>query len=209
MLEHFHGSAAQHSPLRHAHLHCVHAQVSGMLRDVQPMGSSKISQRGEQMNLIKILSLIKISIVVCVICLSILFLIISLFLPVFNTADGGIFDGLSVMIIGWMGIMFANLGLRAIGWYANPLLLIVWLGLALSKFRVGGLFALILSIGIALCSFLMVHRTVEVNEAGGTSEIVSIGTGFYVWLASFVICIFGYITTIIFDLINSKKNNAA
>ncbi len=71
---------------------------------------------GEQMNLNKLLSLIKLSIIVCVICLSILFLIISLFLPVFNTADGGIFDGLSVMIIGWMAIMFANLGLGAIGW---------------------------------------------------------------------------------------------
>jgi hypothetical protein len=159
------------------------------------------------MNLLKLLNLIKLSVVVCVICLSILFLIISLFLPVFNTADGGFFDGFSVMIIGWMAITFANLGVGSFGWYANPLLLIVWAGLALSKFRVGGLFALIVSIGIALCSLLMVHKTIEVNEGGGTSEIVSIGMGFYVWLASFVICIFGYIATIVVDMINAKKNN--
>lgn len=159
------------------------------------------------MKLVKLLNLIKLAIVVGVIGLSILFLSISLFLPVFHTADGGIFDGFSVMIIGWMAITFANLGVGSIGWYANPLLLIVWAGLALSKFRVAGFVALIVSIGIALCSLLLAHKTVEVNEGGGTSEIVSIGIGFYVWLSSFVICIFGYMATIIVDLINAKKNN--
>jgi hypothetical protein len=153
------------------------------------------------------LNLIKLSIVVGVIGLSILCLLISLFLPVFNTADGGFFDGFSVMIVGWMAITFTNLGVGSLGWYANPLLLIVWLGLALSKFRVGGFVALIVSIGIALCSLLLVHKTVEVNEGGGTSEIVSIGMGFYVWLASFAICIFGYLATILVDRINAKKNN--
>jgi hypothetical protein len=112
------------------------------------------------------------------------------------------------MLIGWLAIL-SNLGLGSIGWYANPLLLIVWLGLALSKFSVGGLVALVVSVGIALCSLLLVHKTVMVNEGGGTSEITSVGIGSYTWLASFIICIFGYVTPMTFDRLNVKKNDTA
>lgn len=151
------------------------------------------------MNQIKALNLIAHSIAVGVISLSILFLLISLFLPVFFTADGGQFDGFGVLLIGWMAILYLSNGLGAIGWYANPLLVIAWLCLVIAKFRKGGLVVLIVSIGIALCSVLMVHKKVLVNEGGGTSEIVSTGIGFYIWLASFLICIIGYIATITID----------
>jgi len=157
------------------------------------------------MNPIRFLNLIKLPVVVSVIGLSILFLIMSLFFPVFYTADGGQFYGFTVILIGWLAIMFANLGLGSIGWYANPLLLMAWLGLARPKLRVAGLVTLIVSIGIATCSLLMVHKTIEINEGGGTSEIVSIGIGFYIWLASFIICVFGYFITILVDLSTQRK----
>jgi hypothetical protein len=165
------------------------------------LGGTLTSQRGKPMNQIKLL------IVVGVIWLSISFLIISLFLPAFYTADGGVFVGFNVLLIGWLGIFYS---LGGLGWYANPLLLMAWLGLALSKLRKAfhiGLGALVLSIAIALCSLLIIHKSIPINEGGGTSEVVSIGIGFYVWLASFVICIFGYIATILFDNINSNGNS--
>lgn len=98
--------------------------------------------------------------------------------------------------IGWMGIFELPYG---IPWFANPLLIIAW---ALT-FRNKRITPIILSFlaSIFSASFLLFH-VIPANEGGGTANIIAIGIGYWLWLAS---CITYFIGTVIMFL-TSKGN---
>lgn len=85
--------------------------------------------------------------------------------------------GLTILMLGWIGISQAQLG-----WYANPLLvpaLLISLG-ALKASRLQGrlLFGALLVCGTSA----MLWRQVPCD--GSPCDVVGFGSGFYVWLAA-------------------------
>ncbi len=81
-------------------------------------------------------------------------------------------------------------GGAAISWLANPFLFISWVMLTKNK-KSAWLFSLT-SILFSL-SFLRFNTVIE-NEAGQYKEIIKIGIGYWIWIASCVITFIGTIT---------------
>ncbi|MFC4267982.1 hypothetical protein [Polaribacter marinivivus] len=125
-----------------------------------------------------------------ILCLSIGLYLISLpqksFCTVGNTCE--YFSGLLHLIFGWFGVF--KLHLPAFPWLANPLLFFSWLFLFVKKTKI----ALVLS-GIAfllMISFLLVDEII-VNDGSTTSIVNFYGFGYWLWVLSSAIILFGYL----------------
>lgn len=156
-------------------------------------------------------NIIRILLVTATIGFSLLLFLASLFFPAFNLSNGSDeFNGISVLLMGWMGFMTTGNNPDAwigfLGWYANCFVFPAWLGLGLSlKFRAAAFVGLILTligIGLAACSTFVEY--VPVNEAGSTADVTSMGAGFYVWVVSFAVCALGYFAVIIWSFVKPK-----
>lgn len=134
------------------------------------------------------------------IAISGLFFIVALALPVYKFANGEYYSGLMVLLFGWMG-PFGVVAGNTIGWYANLFLFFAWIALALAKFRPMPFFAVIaLSIGIVIALTSLGVSRLATNEAG-TMDEVTIGLGFYMWLASFGVALLGSLVKIVLPLL--------
>lgn len=117
------------------------------------------------------------------------FLTLSLFFTAFTITDGDSEDGrtvlsLEALLSGWYGVL--TLDAASISWLANPL----WLFsiTQLDKHRnLAFLFSVIAV--IASASFLLANEVIA-NEGGGKREILTINTGYYLWiLGQIVTCL--------------------
>jgi hypothetical protein len=101
----------------------------------------------------------------------------SLFLPVFGMGSASTSDGVTLMLLGWMGPAVGDWS-----WFANPALLAVWILLFRDKARLSLLpFAAVLTLIFVAELF---RRTITHNEGGLENEITSRRAGFYLWMAS-------------------------
>ena len=87
-----------------------------------------------------------------------------------------------LLMVGWMGVM-----LGYVEWLANPLLLWSWIASYFNRPRASGLAALC-AFGLALM-FLRRHDLPKGDQSGGTMAILSLGPGYWLWLASALIMV--------------------
>lgn len=93
--------------------------------------------------------------------------------------------GLHYLLVGWMGVVFFH-----VGWYANPLLVILWVTLFSDGARRRRMYAVValvagllaLSSPVTILQFGMIGR----NE-GEMMRIGGFGPGLYLWLAAVLI----------------------
>jgi hypothetical protein len=91
------------------------------------------------------------------------------------------FDGLEMLFTGWMGVLSlpSNAGYAA--WFANPVIVAVWF-LYLGDKRPAALILAALALGLML-TFLLV-TDVPLSDKLTPVEIISYGTGYWLWIAS-------------------------
>ncbi len=113
--------------------------------------------------------------------LSISTFIISLTQKCYCTDECG--DSIMVLILGFFGIISGLVGLT---WYANPLLLLSWCTINDNKYStIFSIISFVLSF-----SFLLFDEIMD-DEAGHYSKIVSYELGYWLWLLSTAIMVFG------------------
>jgi len=95
------------------------------------------------------------------------------------------------LLVGWMGAIMLGAG---ISWLANPLLVIAWILLARNKKNalVFGLMALIFAL------LFLSFKTIMGDEAGHYRDIVSVGTGYWLWVAS---CVTTFVGSMVIKLL--------
>jgi hypothetical protein len=87
--------------------------------------------------------------------------------------------GATFVLCGWFGPM---MGGPICGWYANPMLILGWILLALRRYR-GASIVLVVSAVLALSSASLFGVEVWQNEGGVNNlRLQHFGIGFYVWL---------------------------
>jgi len=142
--------------------------------------------------LIKKISLLKLAenilMLIALMCFS-----LSLFLPIFFTSAEDI-NGFWVLITGWMGLIILQLA-----WFANPLNLLALL-MANKRPRVAFLLSL-LAFALASNSFIFFEIPTGINYE--KVYIQEFGIGFYFWITSHILVLFG----LFFGFINSLKKN--
>lgn len=90
--------------------------------------------------------------------------------------------GFNLLLIGWMAVFYGQFG-----WFANPLLALALL-LFLFKRWLLTLILVILTLAVAANTLTLYGQTLPADEAGvNKMELVSLGVGFYLWIASMVI----------------------
>jgi hypothetical protein len=99
-----------------------------------------------------------------------------------------------LFMVGWMGVMFGY-----VEWLANPLLLWSWIASYFNRPRASGLAALC-AFGLTLM-FLRRHYLHSGHQSGGTTAILSLGPGYWLWLVSAFIMLVANVD----ELINSLK----
>ncbi|MEM9253230.1 MAG: hypothetical protein AAGB29_12855 [Planctomycetota bacterium] len=112
--------------------------------------------------------------------MSVLLFAVSLFLPVFDLRDqpDGYYIGLPVFMVGWAECPLA--------WMANPLWLAASVFVLLGRPMVG-LAALIVATALAFTSLTYLGTEMPTNASGAVkAEIVAMGSGFWLWVASIV-----------------------
>ncbi|MCU0671156.1 MAG: hypothetical protein MUE69_00040 [Myxococcota bacterium] len=87
--------------------------------------------------------------------------------------------GATFVLCGWFGPM---MGGPICGWYANPMLILSWILLALRRYR-GASIVLVIAAVLALSSATLFGVEVWQNEGGVNNlRLQHFGIGFYVWL---------------------------
>ncbi|MBL0072975.1 MAG: hypothetical protein IPP34_14715 [Bacteroidetes bacterium] len=93
-------------------------------------------------------------------------------------------DSIMVFLLGWAAIFSTGAGLC---WFANPLLFISWIFLK-KKLKL----SMFLSITSFLLSFLfLIFDSIVDNENGGSHQIISYKSGYWLWLASGAVMVIG------------------
>lgn len=99
-----------------------------------------------------------------------------------TTAECG--DSIMALLLGWVALLSGGAG---IAWLANPLLIASWI--LLRKNLKAAMFISVAAVLFSL-SFLL-FDTVIANEAGHKQSIISYKPGFWLWLGSSMIMLFG------------------
>jgi hypothetical protein len=87
--------------------------------------------------------------------------------------------GATFVLCGWFGPM---MGGPICGWYANPMLILGWILLALRRYR-GASIVLVIAAVLAISSASLFGVAVWQNEGGVNNlRLQHFGIGFYVWL---------------------------
>ncbi len=90
--------------------------------------------------------------------------------------------GFNLLFIGWMAVFYGQFG-----WFANPLLALAML-LFLFKRWLVTLILVILTLAVAANTLTLYEQALPADEAGtNTMELVGLGVGFYLWIASMAI----------------------
>ena len=93
-------------------------------------------------------------------------------------------DSIMVFLIGWLG---AFSGGAAITWFANPALLFSWITLKSNpKFSMIAAFSACL-----LAMFFLMFGEITANESGQVQPITEYRLGYWLWLSSTVVMVFG------------------
>jgi hypothetical protein len=105
------------------------------------------------------------------------------------------FSGFDVMLTGIFG--------GYIEWFANPCLFLAWLGLVRSKYayKTGAIMGFIMSLlalALALKTFNLMN--IIVNESGSREPVAGFGQGFYLWLGSILVALFGSLVLIFLSI---------
>lgn len=104
---------------------------------------------------------------------------------VVNHEEGELFGGFFCVTIGLFGFW---VGGPFLSWLANPLLFVSWFLSFKKKYK----WALITSlIAIAFGLYFLSFDEILVDEAGHRQPITSYDLGYYLWILSMVVCIFG------------------
>lgn len=118
--------------------------------------------------------------------LSLLAFVVCLPLPAFTmTGNGYTYSNPSYekLISGWLGPVIG-----VWEWYANPTLLFSWLLLRKKYFAFGAISA---TASLLVASAFLFRHTMIINEAGHSGTIVSKDIGYWLWILSIVIALFG------------------
>jgi hypothetical protein len=99
-------------------------------------------------------------------------------------------NGGEILLLGWIEVSLASPA-----WYANLLMPVLWWDMKRTKLQ--GVPGSFLSIGCSLLalSSLLVTTVRDGHETGARAYVQSFGLGFYLWTASFLVCIVGYAIT--------------
>ena len=95
--------------------------------------------------------------------------------------------GYSIFFLGWLD------NPPAPAWFANLLLPVLWWDMKRTKLR--GVLGWILSIGGSVLALSALSVTSVPSGGLGRNDVQSFGLGFYLWAASFLVCIVGYAVT--------------
>jgi hypothetical protein len=86
---------------------------------------------------------------------------------------------------GWAALVWGVTGVPSGGanltWLANPVLLFAWLVVLIGVRRVSVAFCLL---AFAIAATFAVTQTVTTSPYGGAGELLSLGVGYWLWLAS-------------------------
>jgi hypothetical protein len=100
-----------------------------------------------------------------------------------ESGDPVMWRGATFVLCGWFGPM---MGGPICGWYANPMLILGWILLALRRYR-GASIVLVIAAALALSSASLFGVEVWQNEGGVNNlRLQTFGIGFYVWLVGVV-----------------------
>jgi len=103
-------------------------------------------------------------------------------MPALDWRKDGVMYGYSVLAVGWSGI-FAGV----LAWYANPLLAFAMGFSFMKQPKTAAVFGL-LSLGLALTTYLWIGRELPGDEGGVTkTAILKLLPGCYVWFASIAV----------------------
>ena len=131
--------------------------------------------------------------------ISISLMLLALTQEAYCTARGCVYS-LHVLAFGFFGIFIG--ADEAFGWFANPLLFLAW---AFIKNRKVTLMLSLLSTLLAL-SFLMFDEVV-VTEAGHKSAVIKYALGYWLWIGSHSIMLFGNVL-IVFKIRADIENSS-
>ena len=106
-------------------------------------------------------------------------------------SDVSVYYGYGIFLLGALGALIGNFA-----WYANIILVIsIILGFTLSsrRFAIIGILSSLIGFAVAMDSYLL--RSVPLDE-GGVMElhVDHLSSGFYVWVASFIVLLVYFIT---------------
>lgn len=110
----------------------------------------------------------------------------SLCLPALELSNGSPSWGISLLLLGWLGVIAGS-----VAWFANPLLLIANHSLRQHHVRLA-LSVSLLASAVALSTPTL--STVMVDGAGNTASVIGYGFGFYLWLGSCLVTCLGSLT---------------
>ena len=127
--------------------------------------------------------------------LSLIFFILSLFFETFGTG----WPGYGALMLGWVEVIgVVDVGpFVAFAWFANPLLLAVWLCVWLEKRMAARLCA---TCGLGLGLLLLLGHEVLYSEGGNTS-VLEYHCGYWLWLVSLL---FGFIGAFLILTVSQK-----
>jgi len=115
--------------------------------------------------------------------ISLIFYSGSLLLDCYCTSNSDCQSSFLALLTGWMGL---PLGWVFLSWLANPFLWFAWFKRKSIKT------SLILSVIATIFAFLFLfHSTIIVNEAGSQGRITDYKMGYWFWLLSSVLMLFG------------------
>lgn len=89
-----------------------------------------------------------------------------------------------LLLVGWLGIFDG-----IIAWFANPLLVVSWILSRMRRTRKIAFFLAIAALLVAV-SFLLVSDVMR-DEAGNRARVSSYGIGYWLWLTSITVAMFG------------------
>ena len=95
-------------------------------------------------------------------------------------------NSLFMVLLGWLSILGGGL-IPTIIWLANPLYLFGGF-LILNREKVG---VVLVFLSVILALYFTTLDSIMDGESGKTTAITKLGTGFYLWIASFITMFFG------------------
>lgn len=120
----------------------------------------------------------------CVV-ISVLLFVASLTVPAFRTDTDSQY-GIAALVMGPLEFLAAPL--LGLPWLANPILGVAWLAIA-TKGKTVGLIGSAVAVGLAL--LFAINGEIVESEAGGTSPVISLSAGYFLWVFSMLTALAG------------------